>query len=129
MKAPWPASETTRVRRAPRRLTNRGVSAPAITDMTPWKPKTRPVSQADRSRISCRYRVSTKITVDIIEKVTRPPRLPHATVRRRSIGRETRGASVRDSTTTKAVRSAMPAIRVAMTSARPKPWSAAVVRA
>ena len=33
------------------------------------------------------------MTVDIIEKVTRPPRLPQATVRRRSIGRDTSGAA------------------------------------
>ncbi|CAM5736773.1 hypothetical protein SHIRM173S_09612 [Streptomyces hirsutus] len=71
----------------------------------------------------------TKITVDIIEKVTRPPRLPQATVRRRSMGSETSGAGVRDSTAAKAARSSRPAPRVTRTSVRPKPCSAAVVSA
>lgn len=106
-----------------------GAYTPATADITPWTPKTSPVSKADRPRVSCKYSVSTKTTVDIIEKVTRPPRLPHATVRRRSMGRLTSGAWARDSTYTKAASRNTPAASVAMTSAPPKPRSAAVDRA
>ncbi|ALU93736.1 hypothetical protein WQO_10465 [Streptomyces globisporus C-1027] len=82
MNSPWPMRDRASVRRAPTRPITLAANIPATTDSSPWTPKTSPVANGERCRTSWRYRVRTKTTVLITEKVTRPPRLPNATRRR-----------------------------------------------
>ncbi len=129
MPSPCTNIPTTSTGPEPNRPIARGARLPETAATTPIQPNTSPVEIGLRPLTCCRNNSPRNEAAVAVAKASRPPRLPAATVRRRSTLRETSGCAERASTSRNSASNATPAAKVPNTLGRPQPTCAAVLSA